>query len=104
MKRIIYTLIALVAIFGITYLLTKVDTTTEYTAERATSTPVFFTPKVEKTDVEKARDMLAEATAKLDAEEEKLLAEIAKIKAEAEARIAELEEKVEEVNVVRASF
>lgn len=57
-----------------------------------------------KSDVEKARDMLAEATAQLDAEEAKLLKEIDDINAEASTKVAEREAKIAEINKIRSSF
>lgn len=103
MNRIIMFFVATAMIVGIGYLLYTTESTVEYQSERATST-TFFTPKIEKTDVEKAREMLTEATAKLNAEEEKLLAEIAEVQADAASRVAALEAKLEEINIVRSSF
>jgi LPS O-antigen subunit length determinant protein (WzzB/FepE family) len=65
---------------------------TYYQAERATSTSSIM-ERVKKSDVEIARDMLAEATAKLDAEEARI-----------NEQIAELEAKLEEIRTVRISF
>lgn len=61
-------------------------------------------PLPTKSDVELAEDMLAEATAKLDAEEAKLVAEIKAIEAESTAKILEREAKIAEINEIRASF
>ena len=104
MKRTLQFFVPVALIVGIGYLLFTTESTIEYQSERATTTNQFFTPKIEKTDVEKARDMLTEATAKLNAEEEKLLAEIAEVKADAASRVAALEAKLEEINIVRSSF
>lgn len=57
-----------------------------------------------KSDVEQAQTMLAEATAKLDAEEERLLAEIADIENKAAAEVAERQAALDEINEIRASF
>ena len=97
------TVILLLTVIAVGAVILLQPQTVEYQSERATST-TFFTPKIEKTDVEKARDMLTEATAKLNAEEEKLLAEIAEVKADAASRVAALEAKLEEINIVRSSF
>lgn len=54
--------------------------------------------------VEQARDMLAEATAQLDAEEQKILDEIEALTADYEMAVATREEKIEQINEVRSSF
>ena len=65
---------------------------------------VFHVPQVKKSDVEIAKEMLAEATAKLDAQEAELEAEIKRIQDEATAKVAELEAKITEINQIRSSF
>lgn len=73
----------------------------EYTAPEKEEPAVINTPK---NDVSEAERMLAEATAKLNAEEEKLEKEIAEIKAEAQAQVDEKEAQIAEINKIRSSF
>lgn len=72
-------------------------------------TVTYEAPKVEAPvqelgDVEQAQKLLTEATAKLDAEEQKLLTEKEQVETEAAQRVAEIEAKIEEINETRSSF
>ena len=66
--------------------------------------PKIFSVTPPKSDVELAKEMLAEATAKLDAEEALIEAEIKRIQDEATVKVAELEAKITEINNIRSSF
>jgi hypothetical protein len=90
MKYLISAIAIAVVIAGLAFI--AQPNVTYYQAERATSTPTIL-ERVKKSDVEIARDMLAEATAKLDAEEARI-----------NEQIAELEAKLEEIRTVRISF
>jgi hypothetical protein len=90
MKYLIAAIAIAVVIAGLAFI--AQPNVTYYQAERATSTPTIL-ERVKKSDVEIARDMLAEATAKLDAEEARI-----------NEQIAELEAKLEEIRTVRISF
>ena len=66
---------------------------------------IFNVPEVvEVNNVKEAERMLAEATAKLDAEQELLENEIEKIKEHASTSVAVLEKKIENINTIRSSF
>ena len=90
MKYLIAAIAIAVVIAGLVFIAQPNVTT--YQSERATSTGSIM-ERVKKSDVEIARDMLAEATAKLDAEEARI-----------NEQIAELEAKLEEIRTVRSSF
>jgi ribosomal protein L20 len=90
MKYLIAAIAIAVVIAGLAFI--AQPNVTYYQAERATSTSSIM-ERVKKSDVEIARDMLAEATAKLDAEEARI-----------NEQIAELEAKLEEIRTVRSSF
>ena len=90
MKYLISAIAIAVVIAGLAFI--AQPNVTHYQAERATSTGSIM-ERVKKSDVEIARDMLAEATAKLDAEEARI-----------NEQIAELEAKLEEIRTVRSSF
>jgi hypothetical protein len=90
MKYLVSAIAIAVVIAGLAFI--AQPNVTYYQAERATSTPTIL-ERVKKSDVEIARDMLAEATAKLDAEEARI-----------NEQIAELEAKLEEIRTVRISF
>lgn len=92
--------------------LVRSSDTITYTATIGTTTPVVEEPE---SDVAKAERMLAEATEKLNKEEQALLDErtrieterderIAAIEAEAAAQLAEVDAKLDEVNRVRLGF
>lgn len=59
---------------------------------------------VQDHDVTKAAKMLAEATAKLNEQEEKLLAQKLQIETEAARQVAEIEKEIEAINQIRSSF
>jgi hypothetical protein len=90
MKYLIAAIAIAVVIAGIAFI--AQPNVTYYQAERATSTGSIM-ERVKKSDVEIARDMLAEATAKLDAEEARLLEERNLI-----------DQKLEDINKIRQSF
>lgn len=94
-------LVVYACVLGYKFLFTT-PTTVEYVKPVEVIEEVIKAP--ETNDVEEAQRMLAEATAKLNAEEATLTEEIAAIKAEAEAEVAEREAKIAEINEIRASF
>jgi len=64
-------------------------------------------PKIEepeKSDVEKAEQMLRDANDKLDREETMLLAEKKRVQDEAAAKIADLDAKLDNINRIRLDF
>lgn len=108
--RVIRSIIIIITIVGLALYasLLVIKTLTEQNSveynKPAEEEPAEVIEAPKKNDVEEAERMLAEANAKLDAEEAKLEEEIATIEAEAQAQVDEREAKIAEINKIRASF
>ena len=100
-KVIMYSIIIAIAVYALFAGYTAYSTIEVQNTSIPQKVEEVITPK---SDTEQAKEMLAEATAKLNAEEEKLLTEIADIKAKSDAEIAEREAKISDINTIRSSF
>jgi uncharacterized protein HemX len=113
MKKVIY--IAIIA--GVSVALyagnAYMERATMTTAFAGTSTPTQVVDT--SSDVEKARKQLEEATSKLNAEEQKVLADTEQASSTAHAQVAEIlskyaeikesnDKKIDEINSIRSSF
>lgn len=116
MKYIIITVVAVLSALGMYFgsdIVSMFDTETVST--RATSTPILERITQETDDTDEARKAIEEATKKLNAKEEKILAEkeaasstinakIAELEAELEMKNAGFDAEIDRINEVRASF